>query len=385
MKRFCCKAKIMEGREALERVGFEVYRANANRVLVITDNQAVLSGARRKLKKLARFYEGRVTYLSLRVSNWANLEDVMKAYDKFIETKSEFIICLGGDAVADIGKAMKSLVNVGVSDIGEIKSLRVEDKVPLMLIPTKVNSIAYGAGHSTVFDNEKRKIYRLIGESASPTHIIIDNKIIDRLTKKATTKGVLRVVGLSLIALAEREMAINSRVFSYAALDMVKPLFLKDSSKQIMEASESIIAGMVNAGIGFRGMPNRIFSMMVMYITFRKEIDHLDAFMILLDSFLKLLCTIFQPEDIDMLGVYLEDEHFFQIKDTTERAQYVIGKFRELINIQAEEYGATNNLRSYGMVKEDIDIIVSQVVLSLGDSITSNQQIQIRDLMYSAY
>lgn len=385
MKRFCCATKIMEGKEALERVTFELYRANINRVLVITDRQAVTSGARSKSKKLLKHYEGIVYYLTLTVGNWANIENVRTVYDKFIETKSEIIICIGGDTIAYIGKAVKALVNVGVSEIGEIKNLRVLDKVPLMLIPTRVNSIAYGAGYTTIFDNKKRKIHRLIGEAVSPNHIIIDSHIIDKLGQRVITKRMLRVVGIALIALSERDMSINSRVFSYAALDVVKSLFLKDSSKQVMEANESVIAGMVNASIGFRGIPNRIFSLMVMYITIRKDIDHLDAFMILLDSFLKLFGKYFEPEDIDMLGVYLEDEQVFQIKDTSERGLYVIGKFRDLIYNQAEECGSIYKLSDFGMVKEDLEIIISQIIIDLGDNVSKNQKQQIRDLMYSAY
>ena len=254
-----------------------------------------------------------------------------------------------------------------------------------MLIPTSVNSIAYGVGEITVYDEWKRKIYRLIGESASPNHIIIDNQLIDKLTESEINKRVLRVVGIALIALSDRELATSSRVFSYAALDIVKSLFLSDSSKQSKEANVKVIAGIVDAGIGYKGMPNRIFKLMVMYIAIRKKLDHLDAFMILLDSFLKVFGESFDPEDINMLGVYLEDDHVFQIKDDSERGQYVIGEFRKLINHQYKESSTIYNLRDIGLVKEDLEIIIAQIIVDLGDKATEIQQLKIRNLMYSAY
>ena len=384
-KRFSNKAKVMYGNDALDRISFELYRNNSTRIFVLSDNVSVASGATEIIKGILDDSDANATYLEMDAEGIVSIDMVRLAYNKYAESKSEFIICVGGDDIANVAKAVKALANGCTDDISKITSLNVEDKTPLMLIPTKVKSVTYAVGITNVFDKKTQKLYRLSGKSLCPNNVIIDKRATIKLSRSIAHERIIMVMGMALVALSESKLSISARIYLYAALDCLKTPLSNNKKMLLGRSGEDIVMAMVNAGIGYTGVTKCIFSLIVLHLTIRRNVFYNDVFLALLDKYLILFTNRYKDEDINLLGKYLDEDKVFEMKDSDCRRTYVIGEFRKKINELTSTMGAVRTLSELGVEEEDKEIIVKNVVNSLGNDITISMQDDIKKLIDLAF
>ena len=384
-KKFCNKAKIMYGKDSLNRISFELSRNNSTRVFVLSDSTSMQSGAVGRIKNLFKGSDASATYYIIDVEKWSTTDVVTSAYQKFYDSKCEFIICVGGDGIANIAKAIKVLANVGTSDITQVTNLNVKDNVPLMLIPTSVKSVSYGVGNTSVVDKDNNKLYKLSGSVLCPNYIIIDKRVVTKLSEQIANERILLILGMSLVALSEPLMSISARIFAFTAMDSLKEPLAIDKHRYLGRTGEEIVIATVAAGIGFTGVPKCMLSLMVMHISICKNIEYNEIFFALLGKYLNLFLGRYSTDDINLLGKYLDDDSVFNITDMQDRREYVISKFIKIINELSECIGGVSSLSELGLEESEKSMIIDKVVNSYGSDITSAKVSDIQALMDSAF
>lgn len=180
-------SKIMVGDNALSRLNFEGYIEGSKGVLVIYDMSADICGAKRRIKK-SFAKDTPITFEHIKSANVAQSSEVDKCYLAASEAKADLVICVGGAACHNVGKAIKLMIRSGVKSFEELaaseQSADYAADVKLILI------VVASGNHQNMLNGffeveQNDTLCRYNKKCAVADAVMVDGKLVDKLGKTA--------------------------------------------------------------------------------------------------------------------------------------------------------------------------------------------------------
>jgi len=255
---FFCSVKTNAGKKALDHIPIELKALDADKPLVITDQETANKGLSKYIIKAFKdsgmhfgLFEG--------VPKTAEISTIRNLSQKFLYKGFDSIIAMGGGAAMDTAKGLNIAVSGKIDDLNTMAGV---NKIQNRLMPLIAVPVAWGNGFEiTKYAFVENKAY-------SSNHLMPDLVVIDPvLFRKPDSKLMSSIAMIALTHALEACIYNNGNEFvdSYAhsAIQHIKeylPLALanpKDKHSNMRVASASAMAGCAFSNVS-PGMVHRL-------------------------------------------------------------------------------------------------------------------------------
>lgn len=361
MKEFYNKTKIIYGRNALERLYSELYYYKCTRLFVITDEYSVFSGIINRVRKLLSSNNLEITYVTIQNSIKVDTQCVKLAYEQCRASNSDFILCIGSDVVASIGKAVKLLIDEGVNDLEKISKISDNDVVKLLFLPTDIDNMTFSTGKIAVYDVFNNKIFRFNCDKLTPSFIIIDNRIIKKISSEKFFSKISVILGLSIITLMQDNIPISAKVLADTALDIIQ-VQLKCSNQVL--PYDKLLVSQVYSSIAYGYVRDKLLSSILFNIYVHTDLDYNQIFSSIYPKYLKVFFNTPKYELADYLATLYSKDHYAEL-DSKAKYNYICDSIMYSIYFCLSKCN-NKGLGSLGMNHNQIEDIVNSIIIENG-------------------
>lgn len=368
------ECKVMSGKNVLSRLPFESDFNDCKSIFVISDFLGNVSGEVRKIKK-SFSKEVEMNVFKVKWSNYAQKSAFEECLKKAIQVKAEMIVCVGSEVAFSLGKAVKFALAASVDSFDNL----LMAKSLVGIHPSKQIILAYVvtalSGHEQDFtgrfqikDNKENIIYSFSKQEAKADIVMVDEKLLDKLSYVGMLGLELGVLATGLIALSNCDEP--NKISARAAIKSVgcgKPTLC------------DLYVAQMSAGFSFYQIENNLLAEAVYNIKRKSDVSFTNILILLLKkSFCKLVDNL-SSEDINFLG------NIYQIADAQDNVmwkQSLCNVIEGKLNYYFEDKDIPKCLNEIGLNSDDIEEIFAELEEAFGNS---ESLARLKDLAYSAY
>lgn len=380
-KKFYNKAKIMCGTDALDMISYELIKNICTRVMVLYDSKVNYKVITR-IKEILAVANVNATFISVKDKPVATISRVKFALTQFVDTVSEVMICVGGESVINIGKAVKALVSTGKTEVADLKELNVLDKMQLMLVPTRMSGISVATANAMVYDKYNNIVYQLDGDVVNPNCVIVDKRTISKPKKHYDfVIAKLLPLGMALVVLSDKYTPIYAKTFALSALDFFKG-HISDNFIGYDMPAEDLFMAQLYAGNAYHCVRDGFLDSMVLHTAMKTGREYEEAFAPIFARYLIYYKETLNKSIIDELGEMLGVEKYIKIPKEN-REEYVASAIEK--SLQMLKTG--NSAFSLSALGVNVDIInqVTQLVLEDMNAVGNHEkEMMIQKVLYDA-
>ena len=380
MKEFYNKSKIIYGQNALERLYSELYYYRCTRLFVITDEYSVFTGIINRVRKLLSSNNLEVTYVTVQNSQKADTECVKLAYEQCRASNSDFILCIGSDVVASIGKAVKLLIDEGQNDLEKISKVSDNDVVKLLFLPTEIENMNFATGKIDVYDIFNNKIFRFDCDKLTPSFIIVDNRIIKKISSEKFFSKISVILGLSIITLLQDNIPISAKVLANTALDIIGEQL--NNNSQVIPYDKLLVA-QAYSSIAYGYVNEKLLTSILFNINVYTDIDYNQIFSSIYPKYLKVFFNKPKYELADYLATLYSKDHYAEL-DTKAKYNYICDSIMYSIYFCLSKCN-NKGLGSLGMNHNQIDNIINSIIVENGLKDNYEKTMLIRKVIGESY
>lgn len=373
--------KIMSGKDVISRLSFEQYFADCKKVLVICDLWAEICGAKRKIKK-AFGKHTKLAFAKVQASSYAEVATLDNCLQKFKEVQADMIVCAGSQIACNLGKAIKYISSFNVGSFEDFCKLKFENesyegvqKTQIGESAKLVHLVTASGDHSQLltgafelFDKKKNTFYKFCKKEATPDVVMVEQKLLDKLSIIGLQGVELGTLAMGLIVLANSEEDAD-KINARAAINILggqKPSFC------------DLYVAEMSAGYGFFGLKNNLLQELVFAIQTKTNLLYFQVLILLLKNSFQKLVDKLDNEDIKLLG----NPYDLGVEDIDGWRE----AFGSLIQTKIDKYfddkDVISCLNEAGLNSEDIEDIFAELIESFGQS---ELLTALKDLTYAGY
>lgn len=387
--------KLMVGKDALSHLNFEGYFNNCKSVLIISDIGAGLVGGARKIKK-ALPKSINVKVVKIKSSEFAEFASVQKCLKAFNECQADMIISVGSEIAHDIGKAVKYLASIhednfdcdtklsaediqsttNKAEISTKESADIKSEISNVELRLVCVSITYCNHHKTltgnfdIYDKKKDIFYRLNKGVALPNSVVVDTKLLDRLSEIALLGTEIGTLLMSLIAIVSADSE-DKKMSAFTALDIV-------GGKKTLQLEDLLLAQMC-AGYDFLAIKNNMLDEYIFGAQNFTDSKYLQILILTMKKNISQLVECISNEDIKNIGLP------YDITATEEDSVWR-ATFASVIEAKLNRYFADKDipksLSEIGLNSEEIEKVFDELCANFGVTETLTK---LKDIVYSNY
>ncbi len=247
---FCCRAKVVSGENALERIPGLLAGLNANRPLIITDKGVEGAGLVDVVKAvLGRQLSIGAVYNQVPVDSDCRVVDEIAAVYRQHECDS--IIAVGGGSVIDTAKGVNIVVSLGGGSLLEFQGAgMVRRKLnPLAILPTTSGTGSEMTLVAVIADPEKHVKMLFLSYFLLPDLAVLDPRLTRTLPDTITAATAMDALVHACEAYYCIEKNPLSDAFAIRAIAMISRNLLhviknpEDSEGRLALANASTLAG----------------------------------------------------------------------------------------------------------------------------------------------
>ncbi|MFP4478684.1 MAG: iron-containing alcohol dehydrogenase [Candidatus Izemoplasmatales bacterium] len=177
--------KIIDGKEALEKVPFILQKNNKHKVFVVTDDYLVKTNrfkkmveSLEKLKIQYKIYDQTKPNPSIKM-----VEEALLVYN---ENQCDALIAYGGGSVIDLAKVVGARVVRPNLSVEKMKgTLKILKKIPLLIaIPSTVGTGSEATLAAVVSNKDTQDKFAIMDPALMPHYAVLDLDIVKSLPKK---------------------------------------------------------------------------------------------------------------------------------------------------------------------------------------------------------
>ncbi|ARC85317.1 iron-containing alcohol dehydrogenase family protein [Clostridium argentinense CDC 2741] len=325
-----------------------IIKSNSKILLLTGKNSLKNSG---KLSVVLNLLKEHKVYLCNKVNSnpdMKNLYDIKNETDNY---DYDYIVAVGGGSVLDIGKALKAFKGIKFKSLLEMiekikcKEYALERSIFLIAIPTTAGTGSEVTSWSTIWDTENKKKYSIEDIGLYPNYAIIDATMTLGQNKRLTASTVLDSLCHAVEAYWSKKTNEIVRMYSLKSINLIctNILDLLDDLGNIELRNKILMASMFS-GLAFSNTKTTACHSISYPLTINYNIEHGIAASITL---FEMIC-INWSKIIDRYSFL----NSFNVSELNEIEHFIERVFQKA--------GISKKLRSFGVEKNEISIIVSE-------------------------
>ena len=360
-------SKFIIGKDSLSKLLGEETLITKKSVLVIYDIQADILGAKGKIKKVLPATL-KSKFVKVKSNFFADMTEVKKCLDILYQCEVDIIIYVGNEVTQSIAKAVKVFASYNVQAVSDLQGdLNVVNDILSICIPVSSGDHqALVTGCFDIMDKKENGYYRIKNQIAIPDILLLDERLLDKMSRIAKLGLELGTLFMSLIAVTSQE-DLEKKNLSITAI--------KNISANNCSLSDLICAEMY-AGLDYLAVQDNLLDEFCASV--KKICDCKYSLLLVLTLRKNIACFVdkFTSRDISLLGGIYN----IHTTDETEWKEQLKAIIQDKITQYFEDKDIPNEINELGINSAEAEEIFDELVENFG---ASDKLMTLKDIVYS--